>query len=369
MTCDPSVTRHRYSLMPVTECDKKTLCSDNWEGAQRKCRCRRCLVSLAQTIMKKATSTRRGVSVTLMLSHFMTSICSVYIGYFLGMTKECQPCQSLPSETSPLQNRRQELQRQHRQRIDASNSYSLLPPGMRQLFVGMGRLKRDDFARVYDSGVPMNPSVRGNEEVLILYGGTSLPPSDAVSSSDVIPLFESPEDATRNCISLNMVLMRANENGQCLAVVGQWPSPNVHKWMRFSEVPGEGVSLQQPMKLVSRSHSAITGSFIDVPKRHYVQHAFKKLTEYLNGFDETVRKLRPVARAVVKGHKDNTIIIMICNHGQSELFINFVCSARSRNLDTSRILLFATDIETKELAEALGIATFYDEKVCASVSC
>jgi hypothetical protein len=316
--------------------------------------------------MRKTTSSRR-IDATLLVSHCMVAICAMYIGFFLGMTKECPPCLqdtvSARRETSQTQQPLELEQPQRKGLAHQSNFYSLFPPSMRLLFVGMGRVKRDDFARAFDIGVPMNPSTHGNEEVLLLYDGRSLPPQDAVATTDAIPLYASPEEATKNCISLSMILVRANENRQCVALVGQWPSPNVHKWMRFSEEPQRGVSLQEPLRLVSRSHSALMNSFIDVPKRHYVKHSFKKLTEYLNGLDEALQKLRPVARSVAKGNKDKPIIVMVCNHGQSELFINFVCSARSKGLDTSRILLFATDIETKELAEAMGIASFYDEKV------
>jgi hypothetical protein len=49
---------------------------------------------------------------------------------------------------------------------------------------------------------------------------------------------------------------------------------------------------------------------------------------------------------------------MVCNFGQSELLFNFVCSARARGLDLSKILLFATDEDIIDLATNLGIAVF-----------
>ena len=62
----------------------------------------------------------------------------------------------------------------------------------------------------------------------------------------------------------------------------------------------------------------------------------------------------------------NTIIVMTCNMGQSELLVNFVCNAHSKGYDLSNVLVFPTDQSTKELAEGLGLATFYDEKVSSS---
>jgi hypothetical protein len=74
--------------------------------------------------------------------------------------------------------------------------------------------------------------------------------------------------------------------------------------------------------------------------------------------DATLKKLKPLAR---KAAKNKTLIVMFSNFGQSELIVNFCCSARSRNLDLSPVLVFATDRETLELAEGLGLTAFYDE--------
>jgi len=64
---------------------------------------------------------------------------------------------------------------------------------------------------------------------------------------------------------------------------------------------------------------------------------------------------------------DNAVIVMVCNHGQSELLMNFVCNSRAKGLDISQVLVFATDIETKELADGLGLTTFYDEQNFGSI--
>jgi len=42
--------------------------------------------------------------------------------------------------------------------------------------------------------------------------------------------------------------------------------------------------------------------------------------------------------------------------------VNFVCAAKSRNLDISSIIVFATDLETKDLAEGLGLVAFFDKR-------
>jgi hypothetical protein len=63
-------------------------------------------------------------------------------------------------------------------------------------------------------------------------------------------------------------------------------------------------------------------------------------------------------------YMDNTVIVMVCNYGQSELLMNFVCAARSRHMDTSNILVFTTDIETTHIVQALGLHCYYDQRVC-----
>ena len=58
------------------------------------------------------------------------------------------------------------------------------------------------------------------------------------------------------------------------------------------------------------------------------------------------------------------VVVMVCNHGQSELLMNFVCRARANNISTEHVvLLFSTDIETHELAESIGMVSCFDEEV------
>lgn len=60
---------------------------------------------------------------------------------------------------------------------------------------------------------------------------------------------------------------------------------------------------------------------------------------------------------------DNTVVVMTVNKGQSELFMNFVCSAKSKGFDLKNALLVPTDQFSKDLADELGMATFYHEAV------
>jgi hypothetical protein len=53
----------------------------------------------------------------------------------------------------------------------------------------------------------------------------------------------------------------------------------------------------------------------------------------------------------------------VCNFGQSELLLNFACNARAKGLDIGNVLVFATDQETKTLAESVGLTAYFDERV------
>jgi hypothetical protein len=305
--------------------------------------------------------------IKLLLSHAFVAIISFQAGCSKGITTECPPaCHDLlfrPRTPSRIQ-----LQQQHN--INASSS--LLPPTVQHMFVGMGRVDRDAFARSFDVGIPYTPySTTSYDEVLLFYSDeSSLPDYDSSlflsNSGNIIPIIRSPEEAAKNCMTMKMILIDARgEKQSCLALVAhdEVESSVVSKWMRVSDA--KKASLDQPLKIVSRTRQR-DNSYVDYimkPTKRLEKYGFDFYSNYMNNLEATLTKLRPIAQGCVKGKKDNTIIVMVCNHGQSELFLNFVCSARARGLDTSQVLLFATDMTTKELAEGMGIATFYDEKV------
>jgi hypothetical protein len=76
----------------------------------------------------------------------------------------------------------------------------------------------------------------------------------------------------------------------------------------------------------------------------------------LNIKNATLKRLRPLAKAAAGDGK--AVVVMTVNWGQAGLFFNFVCAARSRGLDLSNILMFATDQATVELAASLGVKVF-----------
>lgn len=83
------------------------------------------------------------------------------------------------------------------------------------------------------------------------------------------------------------------------------------------------------------------------------------ISTYLENLATLKATLKPMLEKIAI---KNTIIVMVCNFGQSALLMNFVCSSKSRGFDLSNVLVFATDRDTLMLAESLGLTAYLDEK-------
>jgi hypothetical protein len=232
----------------------------------------------------------------------------------------------------------------------------LIPNTMRKLFAGMARIGRDDFFEAFDVGVPKDDTEKGNEEVLILYSKGALPKAHSSSSLGL----HSAEEATKHCNTLKVVFTEPHRERECLALVGQWESYHVSKFMRLP--PGDKkiqVHEKHALRYVSRLHGN-RGLVQRIPTPLKVKEYDETLVAYLSRLDKLLTDLKPIAQKVAQ---DNNIVVMVCNHGQSELLMNFACSAQARGFDLHQVLVFSTDLETKELAEGLGMAVFYDQTV------
>jgi hypothetical protein len=233
---------------------------------------------------------------------------------------------------------------------------------MKQLFQGMARVDRDDFGASFDLGVPLDKTTPGNQEVLLLYSGQKMLPKKynrhLKQSKGEIPKL-SAQEATEQCTTMKVVLTEGNRRKQhCFAIMGQWDSYHVHKLMRVPEKSGVAADLSFPLRYVSRLYQE-GGKVNSSPSTKNMDMFREMLVQYYLNMPEVIAELKPIARKVAKL---NTIVVMVCNFGQAELLMNFACSARARGLDTSQILLFATDTATKELAEGLGMTVFYDAR-------
>jgi hypothetical protein len=239
------------------------------------------------------------------------------------------------------------------------------PDSVSKFAHGQILIDRDNFTKTFDIGVPFDPTIEGNEHVLLLYNRDVSLPKDrtlahAARKQGDIPVTNSALEATENCDFLNIILTDfKSKRAQCWAMLGQYEGFHIQKYMRL---PSTGpINRDVPLRLVERGAQGNGRKSVKPPPSHHSMEYWRTLAPYLENLSDILERLDPVAKKVAGD--SNTVVVMVCNFGQSDLLLNFICNAYSRNLDLSHILLFATDLETKELAESLGITVWYDEQV------
>lgn len=227
----------------------------------------------------------------------------------------------------------------------------------------MSRIAKLDFASQFDMGVPLDLPKEGEEDILLLYSNEKAHPprysKEIASLSKPVPLLNVAE-ATAECDELHIVLTDQSNRKQCVALVPQYESFHIQKWMR---VDGHGGVLdhKEELKFVSRGYQVNGREKFRPPEPKHTRQFWQLLAPYIQSIDQVLKKLKPLVEKVAT--KDKQLIIMVCNMGQSELLMNFVCSVKARGLDYSQVLVFATDLETKALAEGMGLTAFFDEIV------
>lgn len=224
----------------------------------------------------------------------------------------------------------------------------------------MAVVDRDSLAEALDTGVPLDKSSRSNHQVLILYQSSDALPENTESklqaiSNGTIPSLQV-SDALQNCDSVHVILTQPASRRQCVAMMNQYESFHVQKFMRLPESGKLDSNL--PLRLVNRGAQTNGRKSTKPPKLEDTNNYWKVLKTYLEHFDSVTAQVQQIARKVAI---QNTVVVMVCNQGQSELLINSICSARNRGISTDHIMVFATDEETKTMMEALGVAVVYDE--------
>lgn len=241
-----------------------------------------------------------------------------------------------------------------------SSSSRLFPDTVRDLFAGSAAVPRSDFIKEYDIGVPWDESKKGSNDVLILYSShSSLPKDHADHGGGASTVFyKTARDATANCTTMKVILTQRKQENVCFAVVAQWDSFHVHKFMRLKaeDDQSDGAAFRTIDPPIYVSRHELSSNSLKFPTSTQTRRYWPMLIDYLQKLESTVERLKPIAVDVAGN--GNTIVVMVCNFGQSELLFNFVCSARARALDLSHVLLFATDSDIAELAKSLKIAVF-----------
>lgn len=345
-------------------------------------------------INSSRSANRKGrtiLSLELIVSSIVFGILCFYAGLFVGSsstspnTSDSQRCWSesevqnrvrreITSITTKLKEQQQnDLPGQQNHGVDTGqlspfdDTAARFPPGVQDVVVGLSRVSRDEFAQIFPEigGLPLDPTTSNNQEVVILYGSHSALPNnlmlakEAVSQTSV-PLISSTKEATENCDLLNIVLTdHSKRRRQCMALFGQYESFHLQKYMRLPESSGP-LDPRLPLRFVSRGAQENGRMSHRAPTMDDAKAYWEILAKYLTTVESVLEELKPIAAPIAAKHQ-NTIIVLVCNFGQSELLLNFICAAKSRQLDLSAILVFATDEETKELAEGMGVTAFYDE--------
>ena len=237
-----------------------------------------------------------------------------------------------------------------------------------EFLVGVTRVNKDSFVEKFDSGNPMYAGKQKNSEVLLFYNTPkALPTSEdlkyqAMSNNGSGIGVMDVSTATENCDTMNVVQTGRGNTRQCLAIVGDFESYHVQRWMRTIADADKVRKLNrdEPLRQIGRGNDAEGHNPFQPPHNGNIKTHQKILQKFLETYDDKIAELKVIAKKVAV---KNTIIVMTCNFGQSELLMNFVCNAKSKGLNISNILVFPTDEETKELAESLGLATYYDKEV------
>eukprot|EP00956_Cyclotella_meneghiniana_P042908 scaffold249348_cov72-Cyclotella_meneghiniana.AAC.9 len=356
----------------------------------------------------------RGINrIVLCIMLLMICAASFYSGYINSVNEDVFEKCSDPETTPDLQaliNARvkEEIQkssghakRKSRRKISSLNegtsdeNESIFPRRSTGNFAaGLLRVSKAELLREYDFGVP-NRHKPGEDDMdaMIMYNHAgALPPGRTLlheaihgrsENGNKVIANATVSDALSKCDAMNVIFMplrdsSTNDFPECYVMISDFYSYHINRWMRlpdFDKVPKSKdrvLNHQLPLRHVGRITLPTKGiDELDVPqlwddfkkrKKGFLFEHMDIVQTYLEHVDSVLNDLKKILheRSVIKS--DNTVIVMTVNQGQSELFTNFICSAKRRGLDTTSILLFPTDIESKTLAEGLGIATYYDEK-------
>ncbi len=248
--------------------------------------------------------------------------------------------------------------------------------------IGAALIGKNDFLSTFDYGNPKPPSKRdhesdpGKDDVILLYGGTNALPD---RSTGVVYLDESgngtslphlsAQDATMNCGALNVIFTDSRKDiKQCIAIVANYESFHIQRWMRINPAGNQPMDMSLPLSHVGRGMQDNGSDKLSAPKDGSALQNQALLETYFSRLDDTLSKLDPMAKACAG--RDNTVIVMVCNTGQSELLINFICSAQARGFGgivKEKVLVFATDEGVLDIAQGLGLRAFYDEEVGALI--
>lgn len=96
-----------------------------------------------------------------------------------------------------------------------------------------------------------------------------------------------------------------------------------------------------------------------------------KLSEKMSDFLEGLTELESYARQVLEDRgffRGSSIVTMVVNAGEMDLFANFACSCKANNISMRNVMVFAGSAEIVPVIEAMGAVGIYHEATFAHVS-
>jgi hypothetical protein len=296
----------------------------------------------------------------LLLWALVLLLTAFYVGILVGIHRnrcsEDAHVEQLVQEAVLLVEQQQLHQQQQQQRP------TRFPEEMSQFAFGAARVPRDEFFDTFDWGLPLHKDHPLNSQVLLLYNEKAIPAVRPLHTTHDLgrglPLLNV-QDATRNCLTMHVVsTLEMSGAPQCLAIVAQYGSAHIHQWMRLDD-EFHRANMSVPLKPVGRGQLSTGYDEFFVPEEAAMQKGWKFLARYMKNFVQTIKQLETILQPVASAK--NSVIVMVANLGQSDLLVNFVCNAKSKNLDISNIIVFVTDKKSYNIAKGLGLAAYYDE--------
>ncbi|KAL7528955.1 hypothetical protein ACHAXR_004091 [Thalassiosira sp. AJA248-18] len=241
------------------------------------------------------------------------------------------------------------------------------PESLSHFAKGLISVNRKDLFDQHDFGVPMNSNA-DSQDVLMLYNSNDALPSDAQVATAAKYRGEIPHtdaaSATANCDSMNVMFVNPPNqlSRQCVAIVGgQYQGYHLQRWIRVVV----NLILDTKMDILRTRMTKANGyDGMHYPTSNHLSMHRDIMLKYVTSYNDVQSELGSILKKIAI---DNSVIVTTVNKGQSELLINFICSSRSRGLDLSNLVVFPTDKFSKDLAEGMGIATFYADKLMSSI--
>jgi len=298
----------------------------------------------------------------------ITILGAFYAGMLVGMhSQRARNSMTSPEFEQAVRSKVQAVLQKRRQ-IDEDNRHNMDYSQQRfgdataHFAMGAARIEKQEFIETFDSGFPAdqgNPDPAASE-VLIFYNRRKALPNlrreEAMSASGIPPKLTA-MDATQNCETLHVVSTKSALQ-QCVALVPQYESFHIQRWMRIEH--GSKVNSDLPLVLVGRGQQSNGVNQFETPSKRAAQVNQQHLQTYLESASSALKSLKALLKQV---SVDNTVVVMVCNLGQADLLTNFACANKARGLSLESALVFCTDQETCDIATGLGMVAYYDKSV------